>query len=276
MSLRRRVLDGVRAGARLALLCGVVVQSAQPARAQLPEAAPTGELKHGRELLIAKHFGEAKTVFTAYLKAHPEAVQAELGVGDAQLGLGEYEAAEATYRHVTALQPQLWQAHKNLVVVEAALGRWEDFDRERTVLRMARERDAPGISTRESDVIDSFQVHGQHWVVRAYFEPVGRSAARYNFEQFDKSGRVLTYISLEDAVAAQAALKPEDVRIGVKGAGSPANSGSPALALNWYTGTAHGTVRHYPKGEPPYPRLRADVMSWIEKHPEAEPRGTAQ
>lgn len=242
-----------------------------PGRAQMPPqaAAPLPpELRHGRELLAAKQFPAARAAFEAYLKSHPGAVQAELGLGDAELGLRQYESAEITYRMAVSQQPELWEAHKNLVVVEAAMGRWEEFDRERTVLRMARERGAPGISRRESDVIDNFSVSGQRWVVRAYFEPVGRAQARYNFERFGQDGRVQAYLSLEDAAAAQAALHPEDVRIGAKHEPDTANSGTAKLALNWYTGSAHGTISTYTSGEPTYERLRAEVQRWIRAHPE--------
>ena len=241
----------------------------------VPGAAPQGPLRPGRELLMKKQFPEAKKVFLAYLKAHPRDVQGEFGLGDAELGMHEYEAAERSYRDVVAQQPELWQAHKNLVVVEAALGRWEEFDGERKILRLARERGAPGISTRESDVIDSFTERGEHWVVRAYFEPLGRSEARYNFERFSPGGRVLEYVSLEDAVAAAAALQPGDVRIGTNSGGGSANSQSgSALSLNWYTGAAHGVIRSYNGSEPKYQALRADVMRWIATHP--EPAGPKQ
>ena len=244
----------------------------------LPEAAPQGDLRHGRELLMAEKFPEAEKVFAGYLHAHPDAVQAKLGLGDAQLGQHQFEAAETTYRAVVAQQPELWQAHKNLVVVEAALRRWEDFDSERTVLRMARERGAPGISARESDVIDGFNVHGQHWVVRAYFQPLGRSQARYNFERFSPEGRVLAYLSLEDTEAAQAALKLGDIRVGGTSPVPPNNSDKAnnserarTLSLNWYTGSAHGTVRSYAAGEPSYERLRADTVRWLTAHPNPGP-----
>ena len=229
----------------------------------LPFGAPTPpELLHGRELLQSKHFADAKTVYEAYRKAHPADVQADLGLGDAELGLKQYEAAEAAYRAVVAKQPELWAAHKNLVVVEAALGRWDDFEGERRILKLARERGAPGISSRESDVIDSFSVRNERWVVRAYFEPVGRSRTLYNFERFSAEGRLDAYISLEDASSAAAALRPGDVRIG------PASQNAPSrdLALNWYTGKAHGTVRRY-TGEPPYEQLRQEVQHWLRRQP---------
>ena len=213
-------------------------------------------------MLQTKQFAAAKGFFTGYLQQHPSDVQAELGLGDARLGLQEYGAAEDAYRAVVAQQPELWQAHRNLVVVEAALGRWEDFDGERMVLRLARERGAPGLSPHESDVIDSFNVNGQHWVVRAYFEPLGRSQTIYNFERFSPAGRVEAYVSLENAAAAaQAASHASDVRIGP--AAAAGGAGSAALALNWYTGSAHGTIRRYPLGDPGYRHLREEVLRWL-------------
>ena len=219
----------------------------------------------------ARQFAQAERVFHAYLQAHPADVQAELGTGDAQLGLKRYESAETTYRALVAQQPELWQAHKNLVVVEAALGRWEEFDRERTVLRLARERGAPGISAHESDVIDSFNVGGERWVVRAYFQPMGRSQALYNFERFSPAGKVEAYISLEDAAAARAALTPGDVRIGP---GAAPIDATKEFALNWYTGSANGSIRHYAPGEPNYERVRADAVRWLHRQPKPLARAT--
>jgi hypothetical protein len=225
-------------------------------------AAPSAAagLAPARQDLAAKRYVHAKAEFKSYLHDHPNSVDAELGLADAELALHEYEAAEWDYRRVVNAQPQLWVAHKNLVIVEAALGRWEEFEREREVLRAARERGAPGISTRESDVIDSFDIHGQHWLVREYFEPVGRSEARYNFERFSPQGRIEEYISLEPSAAAQAALQPGDVQIGQD---AKPFSTKGEFSLNWYTGKAHGTITHYPKGEPTYERVRSDVLRWL-------------
>lgn len=248
---------------RMAMAAGLlaVVAGCIPA-ARSSQTAQPGDLVAARQALAAKDYLRAKAEYKAYLRSHPESVDAELGVADCELALHEYEAAEWDYRKVVAAQPQLWVAHKNLVIVEAALGRWSEFERERAVLRAARERGAAGISARESDVIDTFQVHGQKWLVREYFEPVGRSEARYNFTRFSPEGRVEEYISLEPSVAAESALKPGDVRIGQDGRRSVARE---AFSLNWYTGKAHGTVARYPKGEPRYERVRADVLRWLRR-----------
>ncbi len=242
----------------LMLLVGMSVSVAQT-----PEPR---EMTAARRALAAKQFVEAKGMFAAYARQHPDDMEAEMGVGDAELALREYEVAEATYRRVTAARPEMWRAHKNLVIVEAALGRWEDFERERAVLRLARQRGAPGITARESDVIDSFDVTTragarEHWIVREYYEPVGRSLTRYNFELFGSDGRVKAYVSLESGEAAARALAGGDVVVGVD---------APVVAvkdwvLNFYTGAAHGTVARYPAGEPAYQTVRRDVMRWVRR-----------
>jgi tetratricopeptide (TPR) repeat protein len=223
------------------------------------------ELLPAHKALEDKHYQQAEQLFTAYLKTHPGNIDAQEGIGDAKLGLHQYEAAELQYRAVVAAQPEFWLAHKNLVIVEAALGRWDEFDRERAVLRDARQRGAPGISTRESDVIDAFDLRGEHWIVREYYEPVGRSLTRYNFEYFGPDGRVREYVSLESADAARTALTPSpNVLIGAEPAAAPPIKD---FALNFYTGKSHGTIKLYPKGEPTYERVRADLRHWLLTRP---------
>jgi hypothetical protein len=226
------------------------------------QSVPQGGPPEGKQALASGDFAKAKTIYQEYLKTHSDSVPGELGLADALLGLHEYEAAELEYRTITAAQPELWIAHKNLVLIEAALGRWDEFDRERAVLRAARERGAPGISARESDVIDSITVHGKRWIVREYYDPVGRSQTRYNFEQFSPDGKVKAFISLESEAAAKAAAVGGSVSIGVE---PKANADTPAKgqALNWYTDKAHGTIARYPREEPKYETLRAAVIHWL-------------
>jgi hypothetical protein len=218
------------------------------------------ELVIAQKALLDKHFVQAKELFEAYLQGHAGNIDAEVGVADAELALHQYEDAEIGYRRVVAAQPQRWLAHKNLVIIEAELGRWEEFDRERAVLRGARERGAPGISARESDVIDAFDVGGEHWIVREYYEPVGRSLTRYNFEQFGPDGRVREYVSLESAEAAQQAVAGGAVEVGSAPVGA---ANVKDFALNFYTGKAHGTIARYPGGEPSYEKVRVAVRRWL-------------
>jgi tetratricopeptide (TPR) repeat protein len=223
------------------------------------QTAVPAEISAARAAMQAKEFVRAKAIYGAYAKAHGDSAAAWMGLGDAERALQQYEAAELDYRHAVMLQPENWVAHKSLVLVEAKLKRWEEFDRERAVLRGARERGAANITKRESDVIDSFDVGGKQWTVREYYEPVGRSEARYNFEHFE-GGRVAEYVSLEPVDAAVAALKRDEaVAIGVEAAPVSAK----AWALNWYTGSGHGVVKAYPKGEPTYEVVRADMVRWL-------------
>ena len=219
------------------------------------------ELFAAHQAMSAKRYTEAERHFRAALASNSNGVAARMGLADAELALHQYEAAELDYRRVVADQPQMWVAHKNLVIVEAALGRWDEFDRERALLRAARQRGADGISTHESDVIDSFDGARQHWIVREYFEPVGRSQARYNFESFAPDGRVREYISLELGEAARAA-PAQDSTVAIGEAGPP-KPNHDHYALNWYTARAHGTVHVYPEGEPTYERVRRDVQHWL-------------
>jgi tetratricopeptide (TPR) repeat protein len=241
----------------IAALCAVVVS------AHAQDGAPVETpLVAGKRALATKQFLHAKEIFAAYVRANSGDVQGELGLADAELGLHEYEAAEAGYRRVVAAKPLTWAAHKNLVIVEAALGRWEDFDGERAVLRAARERGAAGISAHESDVIDVITVRGQRWIVRDYFEPLGRARSRYNFERFSADGKVLTYVSLESADAFKEQKVGDSVVVGP----TSGNADPDGFALDWYDGKAHGTILKYAE-EPKYEKLREDFLRSLRKHP---------
>ena len=262
MRLRLQVTQTKARPVARALLWFAVAASVPAQQTQTAAPAPQADLAAARQELAAKHYARAKELYRAYLQTHPESVDAQFGVADAELELREFEAAEWDFRRVVAVQPQNWVAHKNLVIVEAELGRWEEFERERAVLRAARERGAPGITALESDVIDSFEVNGHRWIVREYYEPVGRSQARYNFERFSPEGHAEEYISLEPTAAAEAALKPGDVHIGADAQAAP-DSATGEFSLNWYSGKGHGTIARYPKGEPKYERVRADLIRWL-------------
>lgn len=232
------------------------------AQSVAPAPAAQTPLVEGKRALSMQQFARARVIFAEYVRKHPNDIQGKLGLADAELGLHEYEAAESGYRQIVAAQPLLWAAHKNLVIVEAALGRWEDFDGERTVLRAARERGAAGIDTHESDVIDVINVAGQRWIVRDYFELMGRSRTRYNFERFSADGRVLAYVSLESADAFRDQTIGGNVVVG-----APSQKADPnGFALDWYNGKSHGTIAKYAT-EPKYEKVRAEFLSWLRVHP---------
>ena len=238
------------------LLAAIVAGRAQVPPVPLVPESPTAA---GKRALAMKDYARAKMIFGEYSRAHPNDVQAELGWADAELGLKQYEPAELHYRHVVAMQPLLWAAHKNLVIIEAALGRWEDFDGERAVLRAARERGDAGLNVRDIDVIDVITARGQRWIVRDYFEPLGRFRTRYNFERFSADGHVLAYVSLESADALRGAVTGAPVVVGNTAKRETESAG---FSLNWYNGKSHGTIARYAV-EPKYEQVRAAFLKWL-------------
>ncbi|MEO6924162.1 MAG: tetratricopeptide repeat protein, partial [Bryocella sp.] len=88
-------------------------------RAQSVAAAPpvvAGAQNPGKLALAAEDYVRAKQYFAAQLVAHPGNVKAKLGLAEAELGLTHYIAAETLLREVTAAAPEMWQAHKNLIL----------------------------------------------------------------------------------------------------------------------------------------------------------------
>lgn len=221
----------------------------------------TGPLADARRALAQKDFARARQLYAAYSQQHPSDINGQLGLADTELALHEYAAAETLYRRIVSAQPLLWGAHKNLVITEAALGHWEDFDNERAYLRAARQRHAAGLDPHESDVIDTISLNGQRWIVRDYFEPSGRTRARYNFEHFDTNGRALAYVSLESADAFAAVAPGGAVAIGPTSSVTEMHG----FALNLYTGNSHSTLRTYAT-EPSYERLRTDFLHWLRNY----------
>jgi hypothetical protein len=244
------------------LIYGLLILALLTGNTTYGQVSPSSDMTAARQSLAEKRFGVARIRFAAIVRVHPDSVEGMLGLADAELGIHAYEAAELDYRKVVAAQPELWIAHKNLVIVEAALGRWDEFDRERALLRDARDRGAPGISRNDTDVIDSFVAHKQRWIVREYAEPAGRSLERYNFESFGPNGRVQEYISLESAEDAKRATPVGGVQIGQDPKLTPPVK---SYGLNWYTGKSHGAVALYPNGEPTYEKVREDVLHFLQK-----------
>lgn len=281
-SRKANILKGLQRHTGVCIPGGVVQSLALlllTASCSIAQIMGSGPLADARHELTTNPL-HAREMFSAYAAAHPENLEAQMGIAEADLALHRYETAELEFRKITATKPDQWVAHKDLVQVEAALNRWEEFDNERLILRRARDRNAPGITSRESDLIDQFDVtpaknkpsqhaagqHPEHWLVREYYEPAGRSLTRYNFELFT-NGRVQEYISLESAQAAAAALTQGDV---LRSTEQAPKTPITDFTLDWYTGSAHGTITRYPAGEPTYEEVRKTVLHWLRTHPQPE------
>jgi hypothetical protein len=58
----------------------------------------------------------------------------------ALFGEKQYAKSEQIYSKTIAVNPNMWGAHSSLAEVYSAEERWPEFDRERKLLREARDR----------------------------------------------------------------------------------------------------------------------------------------
>src|ERR1700761_37601 len=100
-----RLSEWTRTEARLlaaALLwCGLAANGFAQ-KTKDPMSGTQADLAAARQELAAKHYARAKELYRVYLQAHPNSVDAQFGVADAELGLREFEAAEWDFRKVVA------------------------------------------------------------------------------------------------------------------------------------------------------------------------------
>jgi tetratricopeptide (TPR) repeat protein len=257
---------------RSSLLTLIILVGSIAARAQLgstPTPAPsTDPLAIGKQALVHGDFKAAQEFFSNYLKEHPENTEAIFYAGNSALELRQYDDAASYYRKVIEKQPpNMWPAHKSLVVVYAVQQKWEDFDRERKLIQDARVQGSPGLSPKDADVIDILYVGDERYIVRAYAELAGHFHARYNFTHFNKQGKLDFWISCES--------DDNDQTFFAQSHPKEAAAGQRSFSLDSYTAAVpnpngqgmtqtHGTIKFYPDGEPTYETVRADVLKVLE------------
>jgi tetratricopeptide (TPR) repeat protein len=149
-----------------------------------PQTTPVDPLDTGKQAFRRGDYAAAQKFLTAYLQDNPENLDALVLAGDAFYELKQYEDAAHSFLAAIKLQPSLWGAHKNLVIVYAAQGKWTEFDQERAVLKAARESGAPGLGKKDADIIDVIYVGSEQYRVFSYAELAGRFKMRYNFVHF--------------------------------------------------------------------------------------------
>lgn len=256
----------------LALL-GVGVAFAQTARdqqgspqtsVQTPEA---DHLKEGAEALEKGDYVAAQAIFVTYLNDNPDNTEALAGAGDAFLGLRQYEDAERYYLAAIKLQPSFWMVHKNLVVAYAAEGKWKEFDQERALLQNAREKGEPGLSPKDADLIEVFNVGPERYIVQSFAELNGKFHARYYFTHFGPDHKPDYWIACEsddvdqsffakkhptEAAAGQRSFSLDSCSVGKVSGDGTSRTQTQAL------------IKFYFDGEPTYETVREDVMRVLE------------
>jgi tetratricopeptide (TPR) repeat protein len=182
----------------LALLLACFVGAGEGQQAgSAPLSSGPNPLAVGLAALQKGDYASARTFFANYLSGSPNDAEARLYLGGAEMGLKDFPAAIKDLQAVIAVKPDLWTAHTNLVLAYAESLDWADFDKERALIKSARDSNAPGLDKQKGDVIDLLQIGAKTYSVRAFYELYGRYHTRYAFLHFGDDGKLTDYIQCE-------------------------------------------------------------------------------
>ena len=242
-------------GVALVVTCCVGVSRGQAAGGAPLQSGPN-PLAVGLAALQKGDYASAKTFFANYLSGSPNDAEARLYLGGAEMGLKDFPAAIKDLQAVIAVKPDLWTAHTNLVLAYAESLDWADFDKERALIKTARDNNAPGLDKQRGDVIDLLQVGAKTYSVRYFYELHGQFNTRYVFLHFGDDGKLTDYIQCESDDADQGFFKQAHPK--------EAAAGARSFSLDSYTvnekGMTQGLIKFYTDGEPTYEVVRADAL----------------
>jgi len=206
-------------------------------------------------------YATAKTFFTTYVAATPGDAEAWFYLGGANLGLDQPGEAAKAFSKSIELKPDAWSAHTNLVLAYAEMQDWAAFDKERVLIKAARDEKKPGISLDAHELIDVLHVNGETYQVWYFYKPYGHFHARYVFLHFGQDGKADRWYQCESDDVDQAFFQqqhPKEAKAGER---------SYSLDSYWFEKSSqypsqalHG---FYSDGEPPYETVRADVLKAI-------------
>lgn len=228
-----------------------------------PQAAATapddaGPLAVGKAALTRGDYASAKTFFTSYVSSTPNDAEAWFYLGAAELGLDQPADAVKALRKCIELRPDAWSAHTNLVLAYAEMQDWPAFDKERALIKAARDENKPGIALDGHDVIDVLNVNGQKYQVWYFYKPYGHFHARYVFLHRGQDGHADHWFQCESDDADQSLFQQKHPK--------EAKAGERSYSLDSYTveklGQNPSQALHgfYWDGEPTYETVRADVL----------------
>jgi tetratricopeptide (TPR) repeat protein len=255
----------MRRALSLVLLLGCLHLSAQTkgSELQLPKQGPASEdpLAMGKNAMAHGEFQNAKVFFENYVKENPESIDAQFYLAKCEINLKNFDAAIADFQHIIAVAPKDWSSHSGLALAYAQKGDWAAFDKERAVIKDARDKNMPGVDKDHGDVVDSFTVNGEPYEVRYFYKLFGRYNVRYAFLHFGKDGNADHWIEIESLDVDQgmfAEKHPKEAAAGVRVYSMDSMKMSPSGFPD------QGLIKFY-EGEPTYETLRADAINAIQK-----------
>jgi len=247
---------------RRSILCAVIALSlsapflyAQQPTTQSPDTDP---LAVGKAAMQKGDFAAARSFFAKYVEENPKDAEAWFYLGGADLNLERPADAAKDFQQSVTFKPDSWSAHNNLSLAYAETEDWSAFDKERAVIKAARDKGEPGISLDDHDLIDVLHVNGQVYQVWYFYKPYGHFHARYVFLHFGSDGNADRWFQCESDDADQYFFQqkhPKEAKVGERSYSldsykveKPGQYPSQAL---------HG---FYMDGEPTYETVRADVL----------------
>ncbi len=235
-----------------------------PAKVPQVSSAATGTgagdpLAVGKSAMQHGDYDGAHKFFSQYAADNPGSMEAVFYLGGAELGLKNFGAAATDFQKVIAAMPNQWSAHNNLALAYAQAGNWAAFDKERAVIKAARDTNAPGVDKDGFDLIDILGAGEKTYEVRAFYKLHGRYNSRYVFLHFGKGGKADSWFQCESDDADQEMFAEQHA--------DKAKAGDRRFSLDTYSvganGISQGLIKFY-DGEPTYEVVRADVLKSIE------------
>ena len=216
-----------------------------------------------------KDYSSAEKILSDYLQKHPKDSTAMLLLGTARLDAKDIDGAIDELNVLVKAEPMDWYGHIYLAQAYAQKGDWTDFDKEREVMKAARDSHARRIQmVEDGDVIDILTVNGQQYTAKSYYKPVGPHHTHYVFLHIVDGSKVTDLITCDSDDGDQVEFKREHPKEATEGARSFSLDTWEVVNDN----PVHDHVLRFYDREPTYEALRADVMKVLEaKYQPSEP-----
>ena len=235
----------------------VAAQSA-PARIAVPKQGAGSEdpLAMGKNAMQHGSFEQARSFFADFVKDNPESTEAWVLLGRCEIELKDFDAAIADLQRVVVAVPSQWAAHNYLALAYAKKNDWADFDKERALIKDARDKNLAGVDKDHGDVVDLLTVKGEEYEVRYFYKLFGSHNVRYVFLHFGKDGKVDHWIEIESLDVDQAMFAENHPK--------EAAAGKRVYSMDSMTMTPSGfpnqALFKFYEGDPTYETLRADAI----------------
>jgi hypothetical protein len=203
----------------------------------------------------------ALTLIRPILKDYPKDVRVLFLAGNAARISGDFPDALTFYQQsIDNNSTHAGALHLGLVQTYAEMGRWEDFNRERALIRQLSLNGDQSLPIERGYAIEDHHASSLHIEVIEF--PSFDSLTRYRFlfvSNYQKATRFTPSVDVEANPADKASFTKEYPQ-------KPANIRFFSL-VSYPDNHTRGFLKFYSDGEPPYEDIHADVMAIAVKTP---------